>query len=389
MTAKPWMQFYPSDWKGDSKLRVCSLAARGLWLEMIAIAHEADPYGYVTINGSPITESQLARIVGSTEEEVINLISELDKAGVFSRNRNGIIYSRRMVRDEKKATKNRENGKNGGAHKHQKNKGDLNLGNPNRTQPHSENEKVANPNTNRKSTQQASETEPNILAPYTRDHIPETRNQIIDSSSKSTIGVLPSAREPAPPDPAPQRTAQPNPDDDENLKISKPPTREAIVSRIQDFPGGLRKATAEARLDGWQSMLTFEQISQGLDHCKARGFDRNGVRQYIDSLVQAEAIKKITASNAEKAASKQPKPKQDHPDWVAVCEEIISAEPEAKTWFSGDVVKQVAVNGISVTFRLGTRFLRDHVQKVYGTKIAAAWRSRNPKITEFKYEVGI
>ncbi|WP_052741707.1 cyclic nucleotide-binding domain-containing protein [Kiloniella litopenaei] len=93
-------------------LKLCSLAARGLWLEMICIMHEAG--GYLEINGSNVTTSALASLSGSTPEEVTALLGELEEAGVFSRDRKGRLYSRRMLRDLKKSSVARSNGRKGG-----------------------------------------------------------------------------------------------------------------------------------------------------------------------------------------------------------------------------------------------------------------------------------
>jgi hypothetical protein len=46
------MKFYPSDWRSDPMLRLCSLAARGLWMEMMCLMHEAEPYGSLLVNGT-------------------------------------------------------------------------------------------------------------------------------------------------------------------------------------------------------------------------------------------------------------------------------------------------------------------------------------------------
>lgn len=100
--AQPWLKFYPTDWRGDQALRVCSLAARGLWMECLCIMHEANPYGHLIINGRPVTDSQLSALTGAPPSTVRQLLTELEEAGVFSTNRNGVIYSRRMTRDEKK-----------------------------------------------------------------------------------------------------------------------------------------------------------------------------------------------------------------------------------------------------------------------------------------------
>lgn len=110
----PWMKFYPTDWQADPELRFCSLSARGLWIEMLAIMHKAQPRGDLVVEGKPIPSDKLANMVGATANEVQALLEELESAGVFSRRKNGVIYSRRMERDENKTRKLRENGKKGG-----------------------------------------------------------------------------------------------------------------------------------------------------------------------------------------------------------------------------------------------------------------------------------
>lgn len=112
--AKPWMKFYPQDWRADEKLRLCSLAARGLWVEMLALMHRSERYGQLLIGGRVPTDAQLAVQVGAPSPEVTELLGELEAAGVFSRAASGAIYSRRMTRDHKKAQTARKNGKNGG-----------------------------------------------------------------------------------------------------------------------------------------------------------------------------------------------------------------------------------------------------------------------------------
>ena len=111
---QPWMKFYPSDWRADQALRVCSLAARGLWIECMCIMHEADPYGFLIINNRAVTDAQLALLTGTPPEQISDLLGELESAGVFSRNLKGVVFSRRMTRDKKKSKNAKKNGKNGG-----------------------------------------------------------------------------------------------------------------------------------------------------------------------------------------------------------------------------------------------------------------------------------
>lgn len=110
----PWLKFYPTDWRADPALRMCSLAARGLWIEMIALMHEAVPYGHLLISDHPPTDAQLAVLAGAPPELVTEMLGELEAARVFSRTRKGVIYSRRMVRDEKLSALAAKNGKTGG-----------------------------------------------------------------------------------------------------------------------------------------------------------------------------------------------------------------------------------------------------------------------------------
>jgi len=111
----PWMKWYPSDWRSDPRLRMCSLSARGLWIELIGYMHEAEPYGYLIINDMGPDIDDVAALVGRPVAEVRKAMAELEKRGVYSASPEwSAIYSRRMVRDKAKADKDRQNGKGGG-----------------------------------------------------------------------------------------------------------------------------------------------------------------------------------------------------------------------------------------------------------------------------------
>lgn len=114
MATRPWLKFYPTDWRGDPKLRMCSLAARGLWIEMLSIMHEANPRGHLLVNGIAPNDAQLGLLVGSPPTAIGELLSELERADVFSRKKSGVIYSRRMVIDENRTRIAQEFGAMGG-----------------------------------------------------------------------------------------------------------------------------------------------------------------------------------------------------------------------------------------------------------------------------------
>lgn len=112
--AEPWMKFYTSDWRADPRLKMCSPAARGMWIEMICLMHEATPYGQLLIHGQSPNVAQLASLTGIQVAECSDLVAELERNGVFSRTREGVIYSRKLVRMEAKAALARKVGKRGG-----------------------------------------------------------------------------------------------------------------------------------------------------------------------------------------------------------------------------------------------------------------------------------
>ncbi|RWL40914.1 MAG: hypothetical protein EOR60_29880 [Mesorhizobium sp.] len=114
MSGTIWSKFFWSDWESDPNLRLCSLAAQGLWMRMLCIAAAHEPVGYVAIAGKGLEEAALARLAGCAETELGALLGELEQNRVFSRDRHGRIYSRRMTADARKARAARRNGLKGG-----------------------------------------------------------------------------------------------------------------------------------------------------------------------------------------------------------------------------------------------------------------------------------
>lgn len=114
MKRRPWSKFTWELWLTDTELRLCSTGARGMWIDMLCIAAKADPYGYVLVNDRNLTIRELAQLTGSPESDIQIWLEELTDKGVFSRDRQGRIYSRKMVRDEREFRSAQKNGKIGG-----------------------------------------------------------------------------------------------------------------------------------------------------------------------------------------------------------------------------------------------------------------------------------
>lgn len=95
----PAIHLYPGDWLRDS-ISGCSLAAQGLWLRMMFVAHDAPIYGEIFACDLLASKVGIARRCGCSVEEFDALFTELLQAGV-PRVVNGMIVSKRMLDDAK------------------------------------------------------------------------------------------------------------------------------------------------------------------------------------------------------------------------------------------------------------------------------------------------
>ena len=128
MSALPWTKFSWDHWENDPGLALCSLAAQGLWMRLLCLAQKEG--GYLLLKGEAPTVEKLAKLVRSTPETVDELLAELESEGVFSRRADGVIYSRRIVKDLRSARTNQKNGKLGGNPSLRKDKGNSEPVNP-------------------------------------------------------------------------------------------------------------------------------------------------------------------------------------------------------------------------------------------------------------------
>lgn len=96
---KPWMKFYPDDWRGEPRLRLVSRCARSLWIDLLCMMHnQTDQRGMLIIDGEPVPARHLAAILGDSESDIAGWISELERAGVCVQ-KDGAICSRRMIKE--------------------------------------------------------------------------------------------------------------------------------------------------------------------------------------------------------------------------------------------------------------------------------------------------
>jgi DNA-binding Lrp family transcriptional regulator len=110
----PAFQFYPADWRKDPGVQSLSFHDRGVWFEILCLMHESDQRGRLLLNGKPMPDEALARLLGLDKQTLTKTLSTLIDFGVASRDENGALVNRRMVRDENLRKIRQEAGKLGG-----------------------------------------------------------------------------------------------------------------------------------------------------------------------------------------------------------------------------------------------------------------------------------
>lgn len=103
MTAKQtrysWSKFCWDDWGNDGQLQNCGMAAQGLWINLLRLMFNSERQGYLQIDGHPMTPLQIAKRTGFDRRTIQKQLAILIENRVCSVDENGVVYSRRMVRE--------------------------------------------------------------------------------------------------------------------------------------------------------------------------------------------------------------------------------------------------------------------------------------------------
>src|SRR5262245_37545546 len=78
----PAFMFYPGHWLRDAALRRCSIEARGLRIDLLALMSRGEPYGDLRLGNADVDNARLARMVGESKNKIARLLRELETAGV-------------------------------------------------------------------------------------------------------------------------------------------------------------------------------------------------------------------------------------------------------------------------------------------------------------------
>ena len=110
---RPSFQFYPKDWLTDIGLKMCSLEAKGLWIDLLCYMFFAPIRGSLTYNkthnkthNKPITNDNkvitnldnkaITKLTGENEEKINALMKELEENQVIEKLQNGMRINRKM-----------------------------------------------------------------------------------------------------------------------------------------------------------------------------------------------------------------------------------------------------------------------------------------------------
>lgn len=96
---RPWFPLYGRDWLDNKELRRCSPAARALLIDLMCLAHEGEPYGYLSDSRGPLTDDYMASRVFVKLAAFKEALKELVSHGRLKAE-GGELSIPRMVRDE-------------------------------------------------------------------------------------------------------------------------------------------------------------------------------------------------------------------------------------------------------------------------------------------------
>lgn len=110
----PSMQYYPNDWRSDAGVQSLDYFTRGVWHEILCIMHVSDTRGRLTLNNNKMPIEALAMALGLSIQITESAVNKILEYGVASLDDEGVVYCRRMVRDEQIRLKRKAAGAMGG-----------------------------------------------------------------------------------------------------------------------------------------------------------------------------------------------------------------------------------------------------------------------------------
>lgn len=112
MSKLPWMQFCVGDWFKDPGIQLLDATERGIWLHMLFLMWDSN--GRLSINGKPYPLEGIAAQLRVSSSVIISCVGKLLDYGIAEIDNNGVLSSRRLIRDLEVRRIASENGRKGG-----------------------------------------------------------------------------------------------------------------------------------------------------------------------------------------------------------------------------------------------------------------------------------
>lgn len=106
--------FCPQDWMSDSRLRLCSAGARGLWIDIMCLMYLSNERGYLLVDDTVLDEEMLQRTLGYDAIEFDKCFTELIKYNIIKKDDKNRYFCKSIVEAQKLSEKRSVSGKLGG-----------------------------------------------------------------------------------------------------------------------------------------------------------------------------------------------------------------------------------------------------------------------------------
>lgn len=111
----PAMPLYIGDWKKDPVIQAMNESDEGIFLRLIMICWESENRGYLQINGKPIPQEILSKMIKLDNQRLTDWLSLYQNTfHIFGETSDGILYSRKHIKLLELSEKRKMAGKQGG-----------------------------------------------------------------------------------------------------------------------------------------------------------------------------------------------------------------------------------------------------------------------------------
>lgn len=112
---RPARQWYWGDWKKDMQVQSLDYETRGIWFELLSFLDDSEERGrLVNAFGQSMADDAAAQLLGVTPEKWKQTRSKLLESGTASEDEYGVLYNRRMAREEALSRTRSKSGSAGG-----------------------------------------------------------------------------------------------------------------------------------------------------------------------------------------------------------------------------------------------------------------------------------